>query len=86
MHKRRWRPLTCACLIFRAGIVIDCNERNNNNNRRLVTLAEHTSDHGRQTNSSTIRVIVFPHLIFDFDGGLRCLLCNSLYYYLLEVG
>ena len=24
---------------------------NNNNNRRLVTLAEHTSDHGRQTNS-----------------------------------
>ena len=26
---------------------------NNNNNRRLVTLAEHTSDHGRQTNSST---------------------------------
>ena len=25
---------------------------NNNNNRRLVTLAEHTSDHGRQTNSS----------------------------------
>ena len=28
-----------------------CN--NNNNNRRLVTLAEHTSDHGRQTNSST---------------------------------
>ena len=24
-----------------------------NNNRRLVTLAEHTSDHGRQTNSST---------------------------------
>ena len=28
-------------------------ENNNNNNRRLVTLAEHTSDHGRQTNSST---------------------------------
>ena len=28
-------------------------EINNNNNRRLVTLAEHTSDHGRQTNSST---------------------------------
>ena len=26
---------------------------NNNNNRRLVTLAELTSDHGRQTNSST---------------------------------
>ena len=26
---------------------------NNNNNRRLVTLAEHTSDHGRQTNSNT---------------------------------
>ena len=26
---------------------------NNNNNRRLVTLAEHTSDHCRQTNSST---------------------------------
>ena len=25
----------------------------NNNNRRLVTLAEHPSDHGRQTNSST---------------------------------
>ena len=24
-----------------------------NNNRRLVTLAEHTSDHGKQTNSST---------------------------------
>ena len=26
---------------------------NNNNNRRLVTLAEHTSDHGKQTNSIT---------------------------------
>ena len=26
---------------------------NNNNNRRLVTLAEHTSDHGKQINSST---------------------------------
>ena len=26
---------------------------NNNNNRRLVTLAEHTSDYGKQTNSST---------------------------------
>ena len=25
----------------------------NNNNRRLITLAEHTSDHGKQTNSST---------------------------------
>ena len=24
-----------------------------NNNRRLVTLAEHTSHHGKQTNSST---------------------------------
>ena len=24
-----------------------------NNNRRLVTLAEHTSGHGKQTNSST---------------------------------
>ena len=31
----------------------DSNYNNNNNNRRLVTLAEHTSDHGRQTNSST---------------------------------
>ena len=29
------------------------NDDNNNNNRRLVTLAEHTSDHGKQTNSST---------------------------------
>ena len=28
-------------------------DNNNNNNRRLVTLAEHTSDHGRQTNAST---------------------------------
>ena len=26
---------------------------NNNNNRRLVTLAEHTPDHGKQTNSNT---------------------------------
>ena len=26
---------------------------NNNNNIRLVTIAEHTSDHGKQTNSST---------------------------------
>ena len=26
---------------------------NNNNNIRLVTLAGHTSDHGKQTNSST---------------------------------
>ena len=33
----------------------DSNNSNNSNNinRRLVTLAEHTSDHGRQTNSST---------------------------------
>ena len=35
----------------RGGRDSDC--LNNNNNRRLVTLAEHTSDHGRQTNSST---------------------------------
>ena len=27
-----------------------------NNNRRLVTLAEHTSDHGKQTNSSIMEV------------------------------
>ena len=33
--------------------VRNVNAFNNNNNRRLVTLAEHTSDHGRQTNSST---------------------------------
>ena len=26
---------------------------NDNKNRRLVTLAEHTSDHGKQTNSIT---------------------------------
>ena len=32
-------------------LIIELN--NNNNKRRLVTLAEHTSDHGRQTNSST---------------------------------
>ena len=31
---------------------------NNNNNRRLVTLAEHTSDHGRQTNSTFIITII----------------------------
>ena len=29
------------------------NNRSNNNNRSPVTLAEHISDHGRQTNSST---------------------------------
>ena len=29
--------------------VLDNASNNNNNNRRLVTLAEHTSDHGRQT-------------------------------------
>ena len=29
------------------------NKNNKNKNRRLVTLAEHTSDHGKQTNSST---------------------------------
>ena len=28
-------------------------EYNNNNNRRFVTLAEHTSDHGNQTNTKT---------------------------------
>ena len=27
---------------------------NNNNNRRLVTLAEHTSDHGKQINYYSI--------------------------------
>ena len=30
---------------------INNNNSNNSNNRRLVTLAEHTSDHGKQTNS-----------------------------------
>ena len=34
-------------VLSNAGLVIIIN------NRRLVTLAEHTSDHGRQTNSST---------------------------------
>ena len=29
------------------------NHHNNNNNIRLVTLAEHTSNHGKPTNSST---------------------------------
>ena len=28
-------------------------DHDNNNNRRLVTLVEHTSDHSKQTNSST---------------------------------
>ena len=32
---------------------VECAMFNNNNNRRLVTLVEHTSDHGKQTNSST---------------------------------
>ena len=39
--------------IIITGIAITVYMINNNNNRRLVTLAEHTSDHGRQTNSST---------------------------------
>ena len=37
------------------------NNNNSNNNRRLVTLAEHTSDHGKQKNSSTKEVLfIFP--------------------------
>ena len=31
----------------------ECGQYNNNTNRRLATLAEHTSDHGKQTNSNT---------------------------------
>ena len=34
-------------------VLISLSFNNNNNSRRLVTLAEHTSDHGKQTNSST---------------------------------
>ena len=37
----------------RVAIIFLFANNNNNNNRRLVTLAEHTSDHGKQTNSST---------------------------------
>ena len=43
-----------------AGLHSFINNNNNNNNddddddeRRLVTLAEHTSDHGKQTDSNT---------------------------------
>ena len=43
-----------ACAIVLAIVHVPrVNNNNNNNNRRLVTLAEHTSDHGKQTNSST---------------------------------
>ena len=47
---------------------------NNNNNRRLVTLAEHTSDHGRQTNSSTEDYVCLVRaygikLLTSFGGG-----------------
>ena len=41
------RACVRACAIFFIIVIII------NNNRRLVTLAEHTSDHGKQTNSST---------------------------------
>ena len=37
----------------RARTVKKKKTNNYNNIRRLVTLAEHTSDHGKQTNSST---------------------------------
>ena len=48
----RWHCNICVCTyIHTVTTYIDM--YNNNNNRRLVTLAEHTSDHGRQTNSST---------------------------------
>ena len=41
----------CFHVMFCVVIIITNN--NNNNNIWLVTLAEHTSDHGKQTNSST---------------------------------
>ena len=55
------RPKKAMNTPFGAGIVAGAKMfsfhfvviNNNNNNRRLVTLAEHTSDHGKQTNSST---------------------------------
>ena len=34
----------------------------NHNNKRLVTLAEHTSDHGKQTNSSTKKYEYVYHI------------------------
>ena len=44
------------------------NNNNNNNNRRLVTLAEHTSDHGKQTNSSTNANLMHSlHVIIVLD-------------------
>ena len=41
------------CTVYGLWYIKWLTSLNNNNNRRLVTLAEHTSDHGRQTNSST---------------------------------
>ena len=42
------RPLVVVCLYgIWPGSPVSRSWMNNNNNRRLVTLAEHTSDHGR---------------------------------------
>ena len=46
----------CACSLPGMTCGADCADvgiHNNNNSRRLLTLAEHTSDHGKQTNSIT---------------------------------
>ena len=49
---------------------------NNNNNRRLVTLAEHTSDHGRQTNSSTM-INIEPRLCGSYGGNTKKIKING---------
>ena len=58
LSTRKKGPLGGLSQLFQVRHIINKNKFrarriNNNNNRRLVTLAEHTSDHGRQTNSST---------------------------------
>ena len=57
---------------------------NNNNNRRLVTLAEHTSDHGKQTNSSTKENGAKLYIICIIDNYYR--ICVFMYYLLLAFG
>ena len=43
---------------------------NNNNIRRLVTLAEHTSDHGKQTNSTMI-ITVHDYMMLVNHSGIH---------------
>ena len=69
-HNVKCKKLTAQkgiCLLS-YGIIIIIVRYNNNNNKRLVILAEHTSDHGKQTNSSTKAKAIVRHNYNNSDS------------------